>query len=76
MQRRSFTQDPFTVMRKRMLHETEIALLYGLRFPKRVSRIPIMEVGVGQWHPVFAAQFWQAALGLEELERTEVKDRC
>ena len=56
-----------------MLHETEVALWYGLRFPKRVARIPIMEVGVGAWHPVFAARFWQAALDLEELEPTDVR---
>lgn len=64
MHRRSFTLDPFTVMRKRMLHETEVALLYGLRFPERHPRIPIMEVGQGEWHPVFAARFWEKTLGI------------
>jgi hypothetical protein len=32
-----------------------------------------MEVGKGEWHPLFVAQFWQEALGLEETERTAVK---
>jgi hypothetical protein len=53
-------------MRQRLLHETEVALLYGLRFPKRSPRIPIMEVGSAEWHPAFAAQFWQDALDLDE----------
>ena len=53
-------------MRKRMLRETEVALLYGLRFPKRQPRIPTMEVGKGEWHPVFVAQF-------EETEPMAVK---
>ena len=60
-------------MRKRMLRETEVALLYGLLFPKRHPRIPTMEVGDGEWHPLFVAQFWQEALGLEETERRAVK---
>ena len=68
MRRRSFALDPFTVMRKRMLHETEVALLYGLRFPKRIPRIPVMEVGRGKWHPVFAARFWQEALDIDDCE--------
>ena len=66
MDRRSLTQDPFTLLRKRLLHETEVALLYGLRFPKRNPRIPVMEVGCAEWHPVFAARFWQDALDLNE----------
>ena len=33
-------------MQKRMIAETELALLIGLRFPDRMPRIPTMEVGV------------------------------
>ena len=66
MRCRSFTLDPFTVMRKRMLRETEVALLYGLRFPNRIPRIPVMEVGRGEWHPLFAERFWREALGIDD----------
>jgi len=49
-------------MRRRMIHETEIALLYGMRFPDRMIRIPTIEVGRGEFHPEFAAQFWNHVL--------------
>ena len=68
MSRRALARDPLTVMRKRILQETEVALLYGLRFPKRTPRIPVMEVGQAQWHPLFAARFWQEVLDLDECE--------
>lgn len=63
-----FQVDKFGVLRKRMIAETEIALLFGLRFPERLPRIPTMEVGTGQFRREFAAQFWSEALGLEANE--------
>ena len=51
-----------------MIAETELALLFGMRFPKRIPRIPTIEVGVGSFHPDFAAQFWSDALGLDPSE--------
>lgn len=51
-------------MRKRMIHETEVALLYGLRFPHRMVRIPTIEVGKGEFDPRFAAYFWNRVLDL------------
>jgi hypothetical protein len=70
-----FKPDAFQVLRKRLLHETEVALHYGMSFPDRHPRIPIMEVGKGAWNPEFAVQFWQDALDLEELETTTLEDR-
>lgn len=47
-----------------MIHETEVALLYGLRFPSRIPTIPTIEVGKGQFDPVFAEHFWKHVLEL------------
>ncbi|MFH1109036.1 MAG: hypothetical protein V1790_07575 [Planctomycetota bacterium] len=55
-------------LRRRMIHETEAALLYGLRFPDRAPRIPRVEVGRGAFAPAFAARFWAQTLGLDETE--------
>lgn len=63
--KRRFRLEPYEVLRRRMIAETEVALLYGLRFPERMPRIPSMEVGVGSFHPDFAARFWSNALGLD-----------
>jgi len=48
-----------------MLRETELALLVGLESPHQAVRIPTIEVGKGRFHPLFAARFWEQALGLE-----------
>jgi len=48
-----------------MIRETELALLIGLRFPKRMPRIPTMEVGKGTFDPGFAERFWEQALELD-----------
>ena len=74
-QRHFVAQDPLTHMRKRLVTETEVALLHGLRFPKRQLRIPFMEVGKGTWSPDFAAQFWGEALGIEELHPSAINSR-
>jgi hypothetical protein len=57
-------QSSYATLRKRLIHETQVALHYGLRFPKRHPRIPTIEVGKGRFHPDFAARFWNEALGL------------
>jgi hypothetical protein len=58
-----------------MIAETEVALLYGLRFPERMPRIPSIEVGVGSFHPDYAAQFWSGALGLNDHELAALSGR-
>ncbi|MGB2987459.1 MAG: hypothetical protein WBE26_16465 [Phycisphaerae bacterium] len=63
-----FKPDRFGALRKRMIAETELALLVGLRFPERVPRIPRVEVGKGTFHPEFAAQFWSETLGIDVIE--------
>jgi len=55
-------------LRRRIIHETEVALLYGLRFPDRAPRIPRVEVGRGAFAPAFAARFWTQTLGLDGTE--------
>ncbi len=52
-------------VRRRIIHETEAALYYGLHFPDRIIRIPTVEVGKSRFDPVFAANFWSRTLGIE-----------
>ncbi len=66
----------YGALQGRMIEETELALLYGLRFPDRMPRIPTMEVGTGRFHPVFAANFWQEALELDEDEYEALDRLC
>ena len=66
MRNRRFEFDPLEALRRRLIKETEIALLYGLRFPERMTRIPTVEVGHGCFDPAFAAHFWSETLGLDE----------
>lgn len=58
----------YDVMRRRILRETEIALLVGLRFPDVQVRIPTVEVGKGEFSRRFADEFWQVTLGLRPME--------
>jgi len=51
-------------LRKRLIRETEIALVVGLKYPERYKRIPVIEVGKGCFDRGFAARFWQETLGL------------
>ena len=60
--------DVYAALRKRIIHETELALALGLQFPERMPRIPTVEVGNGEFHPAFAAQYWQEVLGMDEAE--------
>ena len=64
-------------VRRRIIHETEVALLYGLRFPDRAPRIPRVEAGRGAFAPGFAARFWAQTLGLDgtELASLDPSDR-
>ena len=57
--------DSYAAMRRQMIAETELAVLIGLRFPDRMPRIPMMEVGQGMFHPKFAADFWAEVLGID-----------
>jgi hypothetical protein len=62
MSDRRLPADQYGALRKRMIHETEVALIFGLRFPDRVPRIPTIEVGTGEFHPEFAKQYWDRLL--------------
>jgi hypothetical protein len=73
--RRRFKLESFELLRRRMIAETELALVYGLRFPERVPRIPSIEVGVGSFRPDYAAQFWSGALGLDADELAVLNGR-
>ena len=74
MRFRRFRPEPFGVIRKRMIAETELALLYGIRFPERITRIPTMEVGTGRFHPEFAARFWAQTLDIDMGELIALED--
>jgi hypothetical protein len=60
--------EPLDVVRLRIIHETEVALLYGFLFPDRAVRIPTVEVGQSSFDPAFAAHFWGRTLGIDETE--------
>ena len=62
--------DPFARLRKKLIRETEVALLYALRFPDRATRIPTIEVGRGAFRRQFADRFWSQTLDLEPASRT------
>ena len=76
MRLRRFRVDSFDVLRKRMIAETELALLIGLRFPDRMPRIPTMEVGSGRFHPDFAAQYWSQTLDVDVGELEALEKAC
>ena len=62
-------RESLDVVRHRIIHETEAALLYGLQFPESAVRIPTVEVGKRSFNPAFAANFWSRTLGIEETEQ-------
>ena len=49
-------------IRRRMIRETEIALIVGFMYPDRAIRIPTLEIGCGRFHPDYAARFWSELL--------------
>jgi hypothetical protein len=56
-------RDTYAEMRRRVIRETELGLLIGLRFPDRMPRIPTVEVGKEVFDPKFAEAFWEDTLG-------------
>jgi len=65
MQFRRLRQLSYEVLRRRMVRETEVALLHWLRCPEEAPRIPTVEAGKGVFHPHFAARYWADRLGLD-----------
>jgi hypothetical protein len=57
--------DPLPVCAKKLIRETEVALLYASRFPERTPCIPTIEVNRGTFRASFAKQFWSATLDLD-----------
>ena len=51
---------------RRMIRETELALLVGLRHPERATWIPTIEVGTGEFDSGFADRFWNDVLHLDK----------
>ncbi len=51
-------------LRRRIMRETEAALLIGLRFPHTFHRIPTVEVGTAEFSREFASEYWESLLGL------------
>ncbi len=70
--RRRRKPERLTAWRDRLIAETELALLVGLRFPERVPRIPFVVAGTGEFDPDFALQFWAEALDVDESELTSL----
>ena len=64
--KRRYKLDSYDLLRKRILEETELAILIGLQFPERAVRIPTVEAGTGSFDPDFSARFWQELLELDE----------
>ena len=63
----------YALMRRRMIRETELALLIGLTFPDRAPRIPSIETGKGRFRREFAEHFWREALGLTDSDVSELR---
>lgn len=59
-------REPLDALRKRLIRETEVTLLYALRFPDRFDRIPTIEAGSGAFSRDFARQFWAEQIGIED----------
>ena len=55
----------YEAMRRRMIRETELGILFGLRFPERVPHIPRVEVGKGSFPAYLAMHFWSETLGVD-----------
>lgn len=56
--------DPLAAFRRKLIAETELAILIGLTFPDRAPRIPRIEVGTGSFARRFSVQFWADTLGM------------
>ena len=73
--RKRRVEEAYQALRRRMIQETELALLYGLRFPKRIPRIPTKEVGKSMFAPSLAMKFWAEALDIDVVDLVGVDDR-
>lgn len=62
------------LLRRRLIRETEAALLFGITHPRQVPRIPTVEVGSARFHPQFAEDWWQQVLSLEGKSGLPVTD--
>lgn len=71
--RKRRVEEAYQALRRRMIQETELALHYGLRFPKRIPRIPAREVGNSTFAPSLAMKFWAEALDIDIAEIEGVK---
>jgi len=61
-------RESLDVVRERIIHESEAALLYGLLSPDHAVRIPTVEVGKSRFARFFAPNFWSRTLGIEPTE--------
>jgi len=68
-------RESLDVVRHRIIHETEAALLYGLQYPECAVRIPTVEVGRMSFNRIFAAKFWSETLGIENTEQAALDPR-
>ncbi len=48
--------------RRRLIRETEAAMLHGLTHPEAAPRIPTVEVSRGRFERSFAAKWWSTVL--------------
>jgi len=63
------SHDPLSRWRRRLIRETEAALLYGLTHPSEVPRIPTIEVRRGSFTQSFGDRWWSALFSHDELLR-------
>jgi hypothetical protein len=76
MRRARVTVNPLKALRRRLIRETELALVIGLMKPDRQPRIPTVEVGRGSFDPEFSRRFWEGILGdTSHLQRISDEDR-
>ena len=60
--------------RRKLIRETESALLSGLLHPERTTRIPTVMVGTGRFDSRWAARWWNSVLELEVVNRAVETD--
>ena len=65
--------DAYERLQQKMIHETELGLTFGLRFPDQVPRIPTVEVGTGSFDPELVEHYWIDRLEIEPDGRVKKK---
>jgi hypothetical protein len=60
--------------RRRLIHETQSALLLGLLDPKRHPRIPTVEAGAGKFDRDWSERWWNSVLELDQHPASECHD--